>query len=145
MSDIVIVHDVNPSVVEVQAEPVHIHLNDTSDVSFLATAGETLNGGDLVCIKAGKAVKLETATEADYGLKAGFAVNSAVLDGPVRVQYAGVFHKPGWGLTPDATYWATGTGQITNAVTTEILILNVGAAIEADKLIIHFGTSYIRL
>lgn len=143
--DVVIVDDVDPSVIDLEVNPVHVHPDQVvTETSFMAVAGETLLSGDLVCIKAGKAMKLKTDTGNDYGLKVGFALNGANLDQPLRVRFAGIVHKPGWGLVADVCYWATNNGLITNTVTTEKLILTVGAAIDTDKLMIHFGTSYVR-
>ena len=145
MSDIIVVVDQQPSNIHVNDQNVFITEGPGSSPGFLTcTAGENLTIGDLVYMAAGKVYKFDPSDITLYGKHLGFATSTVVMDAPVKVQQIGRIIKPGWGLTPDATYYALENGLIGTAVTAiEKIVLPVGVALSATELYINFGTFYI--
>lgn len=140
----IVIPDAEPAIIQCEELNVLATIEDCcDDTSIIVTAGETLIIGDLVYILNGKAYLMQVADDSLYQRKVGFAITNASADLPVRIRYSGIVEKSNWNLAINKGYWATANGKITHTVTNEKHILPVGTSMSTDKLMIHFGTSYI--
>lgn len=102
-------------------------------------AGEALDAQRVVKIQAGKVYYFDTTNENDIGYQLGMTNNAAATNQYVTVVFDGVMTNPGWGLTPDGVYFATGLGQLTVSIPTSGIDQRIGVAIDANTLKLEFS------
>jgi len=144
--DVIVTDNQNPSNILVNDENVNIYEETKDGTSDIFTAGESLNPGMLVYSLLGKVYRFQATDPTLYHRKVGFAMNLASTNAAVRVKWSGHFSISGWALTPDVRYFAGINGLIVPDITVVAglrIVLPVGVTINAEKLFIDFGTSYL--
>jgi hypothetical protein len=97
----------------------------------------------LMC-DAGKAVHFDPTDTSNIRKHLGFANNDASVNTTVMVYHDGVIVFSGWGLTPDAVYYATTDGNITTTPPSTGIKMAVGVAIDSNSLKIEFSEPVIK-
>lgn len=98
------------------------------------TAGEILGGQRLVMLKDGKAFYYDITNENNLGTFIGITNQSSVTDTDIDVYGFGQVINFGWGLTPNATYYAGTNGQMTTTAPTLGILQRIGVAVDANTL-----------
>lgn len=144
--DVIVTDNQNPSNIDVNDENVNI-IEETKDgTSDIFTAGEAVSPGLLVYSLGAKVYRFQATDPTLYHRKVGFAMNTAATNEAVRVKWSGHFSISGWALTPDVRYFAGINGLIVPDISVVValrIVLPVGVTINAEKLFIDFGTSYL--
>lgn len=116
-----------------------------SALTYNYIAGETLGGQRIVMISGGKVFYFDPLDENNSGKQLGFTDTAAITDDSVNVISNGVIESAGWGLTPDAVYYAAIDGTISITPISSGISMRVGVAISAEKLKIEFSEPIIIL
>jgi hypothetical protein len=102
-------------------------------------AGGTLGGQRLVQILNQAALYFDATDEG--ATPYGFTKTAANEFENVEVVSSGLLTSAGWGLTPNATYFAAENGLISTNIPTQGQVIRVGYAIDANTLYIDLSNS----
>lgn len=102
-------------------------------------AGAAIGGHRVIMIETSKAVHFDPSEENNTGKTLGVSKNAAVTDDPVTVVHQGIIKSSGWGLTPDAIYYAGSNGTITVTIPTSGILQRIGIAVDSDTLMVKFS------
>jgi hypothetical protein len=107
------------------------------------TAGETIGMGRVLMADGGKVFYFEPGDESNSDKVVGISNGDALINSTVTVTAAGVLQMGGWGLTPDAVYYAGPVGAIITSPPISGVYLRIGSAIDSTKLKIELSDPII--
>ncbi len=122
--------------------PVPAPATGTS-LTLTLTATQTVVGGQLLARVGGNLVPYDAANAALAGALVGVALNTANAGQSVRVQEGGDVTVLGWGLVPDAVYFAGPNGSLVRTDAGLAFSQFVGRALSADALFFDPQTAFI--
>lgn len=108
-----------------------------SELTLMATAGQSISSGRAVVIRNGLLHYYDPTLHSDYGRIIGISITAGSIGNMINVQRYGIATMTGWGLTPDARYFATPNGQLSTTPNT-LVTYPVGFAKTANDLFIQF-------
>ena len=102
-------------------------------------AGSAVGGHRVIMVEGSKAVHFDPSEENNTGKTLGVSKNAAVTDDNVTVIHQGIIKSSGWGLTPDAIYYAGPNGTMTATIPNSGILQRIGIAIDSETLMVKFS------
>lgn len=154
MDDITIDIYVTDEAIDLEMEITNEAIDLTMDVDTNVTinpsldmmnvvAGENISSSNVVMLINGEAFKYQPGDETNYGRAVGIAKNATITGGTVTIQMMGKVNIPGWGLIPDALYYAASNGGVSVTPPSSGLLSFVGVAKDVDTLIVDIDEPII--
>lgn len=104
-------------------------------VRINATAATALSAGQVVVIVGGQASLFDPTNRQHYTRRIGLTTGAVAANATVSICVSGVLTIPGFGLTPDAVYYASSSGNISTTAHAAVT-LQLGYALTADQFFI---------
>lgn len=108
-----------------------------SELTLMATAGQSISSGRAVVVRSGLLYYFDPTNAADYGRIIGISITAGSIGNTINVQRYGIATMVGWGLTPDARYFASTNGQL-STTPNAAMTYPVGFAKGVNELFIQF-------
>ena len=103
-------------------------------------AGENIGGQKVVMINTGKAFLFDPTNDNNIGKQIGISNQASITNDPIDVISSGLIVSSGWGLVPDAIYYAGINGTITTTEPTGVFVFQrIGVAIDSNTLKLEFS------
>lgn len=119
-----------------------LYYNTAGDnTKLLAVAGANINGQRVVMFDSG--YKYYNPIEANVDKVVGVSNESVTTGNSLNIITSGLIYSPGWGLTPNSTYYAAASGMLTATVPTSGVLHKIGLAVDADILLVDIGQPMI--
>lgn len=112
-----------------------VAVSGESSTTQIFEAGETISSGNALYANNGLAYQFDSSNQNLQGRFLGIAKTASIQGGLVEVFTNGIATVSGWGLTPNAIYYAGENGAIATTPS-GVLSEMVGMAITSDKLLI---------
>lgn len=114
-------------------------------VKIYMQAGVDVGGHRLLMLSGGRAIYFDPTNINNINKFLGISTNASITDDNVGIVTKGLLINIGWGLIPDATYFASSDGLISTTPILSGINLVVGIAIDSDTLDINFSQPYIKI
>lgn len=113
-----------------------------ADNTLQVIAGQDLSSGRAVYLTDEEVYYFDPTQRSTFGRTLGITTTAANQGTLVNVQLQGRVTVAGWGLIPNAAYFATYNGVLSTTHADKV-VQQLGFAINSNQLIIHFQTPII--